>query len=224
MADLFKRFCQKDHFSDPNIIVHKNGKVSLAVDKKISLDIDFVVCVPQTSISSAKGFAAELNIPFCEDAITKSANINRTFILQNNEARQNACKKKFIYHPNLKGKKIYLIDDSIVRGNTLKTVVECLRNVGVSEIHVRIPSPPIISECFFGIDMSTKKELIAYNRTIEEISNILNIDSLMYLDVSSMKKAFCDNDNDHIQPDIQPDKQICTSCFTGKYDSELFDW
>jgi len=115
----------------------------------------------------------------------------------------------------LRNKRIYLIDDSIVRGNTLKSVVEHLRQCGVIEIHVRIPSPPIVSECYYGIDMSTKRELIAYNYNIEKMLEILDVDSLSYLNIDGMKKVFKKGDNE---------TNVCTSCFTGKYDNDILDW
>jgi amidophosphoribosyltransferase len=101
---------------------------------------------------------------------------------------------------------IYLIDDSIVRGNTLKSVIDKLLKYGVKEIHVRIPSPKIISECYFGIDMATKDELIGYNRTDKEISNIIGATTLKYIEVSSLKRVL--------------NHPICTSCFTGKYNKD----
>jgi amidophosphoribosyltransferase len=177
-----------------------------------------VICIPQTAISSARGFSSETNIPFIENAIVKSKLVNRTFILQNDEERQNACKKKFIYdRESLEGKDVYLIDDSIVRGNTLKIVVKELLDNNVKSVHIRIPSPPIVSECYFGIDMSTKAELIAYNCSVDEMVKMFKVDSLEYLTIPSMKKAFA-RGNDHNSDNV------CTSCFTGKYNSELLDW
>ena len=179
-------------------------------------DSQIVICVPQTSISSAKGFAARMNIPYV-DGIVKAVNANRTFILPNDNERMNACQKKFIYVDELlRNKRIYLVDDSIVRGNTLKSVVEHLRECGVIEIHVRIPSPPIVSECYYGIDMSTKKELLAYNHTIEKMMEILNVDSLAYLELERMKSVFSKGNNEN--------EIVCTSCFTGKYNAEILDW
>jgi amidophosphoribosyltransferase len=189
--------------------------LDLSIDEKSKKIPTIVVCVPQTSIASAKGFACKMNISYV-DGIIKADNANRTFILPNDDERLNACKKKFIYNEELlKGKRIYLIDDSIVRGNTLKSVVEHLRTCAVVEIHVRIPSPPIISECYYGIDMSTKKELLAYNHTVDKMIEILDVDSLTYLDIERMKKVFSKGDSE---------THVCTSCFTGKYDSELLDW
>lgn len=177
------------------------------------LSNSIVVCVPQTSIASAKGFAAEMEIPFDENAIVKNFSINRTFILPNDKARQDACEQKFIFSDDrLYGKNIYLIDDSIVRGNTLKSIVKKLKNCGVRTIHVRIPSPPIVSECYYGIDMSTKSELIAYKYSIEEMIKIFDVDSLIFISIENMKLAFGNNEN------------VCTSCFTGKYDDKLLDW
>ena len=185
-----------------------------------------VVCIPQTSISSAKGFSKMTNIPFIKQAITKSYKVNRTFILQNDEARQDACRRKFLYNKEiLEGKNVYLIDDSIVRGNTLKIVVKCLRECAVNSIHIRIPSPPIISECYFGIDMSTKKELIAYNHSIDEMLTIFDVDSLAYLTINGMKKAFSSDGNGNGNGNGEGEyDSVCTSCFTGKYDKQLLDW
>jgi amidophosphoribosyltransferase len=174
-----------------------------------------VACVPQTSIASAKGFAAEMGLPFVENAIVKNVDINRTFILPNDTARQEACEQKFIFSCDLlSGKIVYLIDDSIVRGNTLKSVVKKLRACGVAQIHVRIPSPPIVSECYYGIDMSTKSELIAYKYSIDEMIKILDVDSLIFISIERMKLAFGNTENE----------KVCTSCFTGKYDDKLLDW
>ena len=110
----------------------------------------------------------------------------------------------------LKDLNVYIIDDSIVRGNTLKTIVKQLKDIGVRQIHLRITSPPVISECYYGIDIPTKEELIAHNRKIPEIRNDFGVESLKYIDIKSMKKIFDDN--------------ICTSCFDGKYNKKLIDW
>lgn len=218
-----EQFCSFEHiyffrhnttYRGKNIreIRYRLGVELAKTEKHIVADV--VVCVPQTSIPNAEGFAQTLHLPFLSEAIVKKRKANRTFILPNNEARQNACNDKFIYDTNvLKGKKIYLIDDSIVRGNTLKSVAEKLWECGVKEIHVRIPSPQLISECYYGIDMSTKKELVAhkFSKSEVQIANYLDIDTLRHLDISGMTNVFS-TDN------------VCTSCFTGKYNKDLLDW
>ena len=171
-----------------------------------------VVPVPNTAIPYAKGFADASKLPYRE-YLVKNKNMHRTFILPTEKERKTACDKKFIYlKDKLNGKNIYLLDDSIVRGTTMSTIINKLKQCGVNEIHLRITSPPIRSECYFGIDMSTKKELIAHNKSIEEIRIKLGATSLTYLDIDTMKKTFGEN--------------TCTSCFTnnGNYDKKLLDW
>ena len=168
-----------------------------------------VLSIPNTAVPAAQGFANSTNLEY-HDHIVKNQNINRTFILPTNEERIDACHKKFIYSPILKDYNVYIIDDSIVRGNTLKAIIGQLREIGVRKIHLRIAAPPVISECYYGIDIPTKKELIGHNRTILEINEELGSTSLKYIDIESMKKIFDDN--------------VCTSCFDNKYNKKLVDW
>lgn len=169
-----------------------------------------VIGIPHTATPSAHGFASATQLEY-KDYIQKKDN-GRTFILPTNEERINACNSKFNYDNNLKDKNIYLIDDSIVRGNTMASIIRKLREIGVKKIHLRITSPPVISECYYGIDIPTKNELIAH-RQYQDIANIiteLDADSLIYLDIDVMKKIFGNN--------------VCTSCFTNDYDKNLLKW
>jgi amidophosphoribosyltransferase len=170
---------------------------------------DVVLYVPSTPLPSAYAYADTLKIPI-EDWIKKSGIVDRTFILPTQEARREAVQKKFIYDNQIKGKDIYLIDDSIVRGTTMKEIIRNLRKVGVNKIHLRSMSPPIIGTCYYGIDMASKEDLVANGKTIEEIRTELNVDTLRYMDINVLRKVLGDN--------------ICVSCFTGKYDSELLSW
>ena len=181
----------------------------LGLQEKNILRTAVVICIPNTAIASAKGFANAVNLEY-HDYIIKNKGSNRTFILPTNEERIKACNNKFNYSPLLKDLNVYIIDDSIVRGNTLKTIVKQLKDVGVRQIHLRITSPPVISECYYGIDIPTKEELIAYNKNNVEMRNDFEVESLKYIDIKSMKKIFDDN--------------ICTSCFDGKYNKKLIDW
>jgi len=104
-----------------------------------------------------------------------------------------------------------LVDDSLVRGNTLKILIEQCKSYGVKEVHIRIVSPPVISECYYGIDIPTKEELIASKMSVDEIKEYIGCDSLRYLDIKTMI-------------DILPNKNACTSCFTGNYNKSLLDW
>lgn len=174
---------------------------------------DMVICVPKTAIAGARGFAEALRIPFFDEYLIKKpkVKINRTFILPTNKERIEACQKKFEYNfKRMKGKRVYLVDDSIVRGNTMRTIIKNLRDGGIKEVHVAILSPPIVSECYYGIDMSTKDELIASNKETDEIAKELDVNSLRYLSIDTMKAVF--------------NIPVCTSCFDGKYDQDLLSW
>ena len=156
--------------------------IKLAEIEKIKYTNDYIVIgIPDTGIYYGKEYAKYLNLNY-KQYITKSKNSNRTFILPNEEERKKACLKKFNYDTiNLYNKKVIILDDSIVRGNVISAIINCLWDCKVSEIHVRIPCAPVIDRCRLGIDIPNKNELLAYNRTNEEIKNKLHINSLQYL-------------------------------------------
>lgn len=169
-----------------------------------------VTAIPNSSIPAAKGFASSIHIKY-DRLLVRNDTVKRTFILSNENERVNACNKKFDYMKDkIYGKSIYLVDDSIVRGTTTMTVIKNLRKLGASEVHMRIISPPIISPCYFGINMSTNTELIAHNNSISQIKDIINADSLKYISLDDMIDVLGGN--------------ICTSCFTGNYNKKLLDW
>ena len=175
------------------------------------LENSIVIPVVNTSIPYGNGFADAINVK-CKQYLIKKVNSGRTFILPTKNLRRVACDNKFdiINSHKLKNKNLYIVDDSIVRGTTLSSLVNKLKLLSPKSIHVRIMSPQVISPCYFGIDMSTTKELLAYNKTDDQIKEILNIDSIKYMNMNTMKLILGNN--------------ICTSCFTGKYNEELFSW
>jgi amidophosphoribosyltransferase len=168
-----------------------------------------VVAMPNTAIPGAEAFASTLSLPYYP-YIQKNRGSTRTFILSTNEQRINACKRKFNYSDDLKGKTIYLVDDSIVRGNTLQTVIKQLKDHGVNQIHIRITSPPVISPCYYGIDIPTYEELIADKKTIQEICKSLGGDSLNYLSIDDLKSCLR--------------RGVCVSCFSDEHEQQLLDW
>lgn len=209
------QFCSLEYFyfMKPSSI-NSNTKIEdirfqlgfqMGIEEQNIIPESIVCAIPNTSIPAAKGFAAGSQLPYLP-LITKRAKSGRTFILPTDEERYLACKRKFKFSEELKDKIIYLIDDSIVRGNTVKTLLEMINSYQVKEIHLRITAPPIISECYYGIDIPTKQELIAHqcNHNIELIRENLGVQSLKYIDINEMKKIF--------------NKPVCTSCFTNKYD------
>lgn len=158
-----------------------------------------VVCLPNTAISCAEGFSEATGVQFKKDWIQKWKN-DRTFILPDNYLRISACRKAFMIDKAIEGKDIYLLDDSIVRGNTMTAIIEQLRQNGVGKIHVRICSPPIVETCQYGIDIPSRTELIAHGRTVREICSIIGADSLTYLPRSTVEDVSC---------------RGCTQCFGG---------
>jgi amidophosphoribosyltransferase len=183
----------------------------LGTQEKDILDQSFILAIPNSSIAGSTGFAHAIKKKY-KKYILKSKTIDRTFILPTNEERKIACDNKFTLHKKHKmtNKNIYIVDDSIVRGNTLKSLVMKIKKTNPQSIHLRIISPPIISPCYYGIDFPSSQELIAYQKTIEEIKKELDVDSLKYLDLDSMTQVF--------------GHSACTSCFTGIYNKKLLDW
>lgn len=172
-------------------------------------DADVVTGIPDSSISAAIGYAEECGLPY-EMGVIKNRYIGRTFIQPSQELRDQGVKMKLSPVKGVvKGKKIVLIDDSIVRGTTTKRIVRLLKEAGALEVHVRISSPRIVNPCYYGIDMLSRKELIAANYTNEEIAEIVDADSVEYLTSEGLEQAIIK------QKSIN--QGICTACMTGDY-------
>jgi len=169
-----------------------------------------VIPIPRTSKPYGLGFAKATNLNY-QEYILKKKQANRTFILPTNEERIKACGNKFMYDiVNLKDKTVYIIDDSIVRGNTMRCIVNKLKELQVKKIHIRIMAPIIISQCYYGIDMPTKEELIGHHYDIDGITTFLGCTTLKYVSLELIKKVY-GNDK-------------CYSCFTDKHNSKLLDF
>lgn len=167
-----------------------------------------VVGSPNTAIPSAKEYANVLKLNYQQVIVKKDK--KRTFILPNNEDRIKSCNNKFKIIDDITNKDIILVDDSLVRGNTLKSLIILLRQYNVKSIHIRIASPPVKYPCFFGIDIPTSNELIAYNKSIDRIKKEMNVDSLHYIKLEVFKEYMGDN--------------FCMGCFDGIYNKELLEW
>lgn len=190
-----------------HVLVHsvryKSGEL-LAEESPVKADL--VAAIPDSGTSSALGFATKSGIPFGE-ALIKNRYIGRTFIQPEQHIREQGVKLKFNPMSQIvKNKRIVIVDDSIVRGTTMKKIVEVLRKVGVREIHLRICSPPIRWPCFFGVDTPERKQLIAAKKSVSEIRKYIAADSLEYLSLDGLIKA-----------SRQDKSKLCTACFTGKY-------
>ena len=177
----------------------------LAQDSPV--DADLVVGVPESGNPAAQGYAMESGIPY-GTAFIKNSYVGRTFIKPKQSSRESSVRIKLnVLKESVAGKRIIMIDDSIVRGTTSGRIVSMLREAGAKEVHVRISSPPFLWPCYFGTDIPAREQLIAYNRTLEDIRQVLGADSLGYLKVERLDELV----------DGLP---ICKGCFTGEYPME----
>lgn len=178
-------------------------------------EADVVIGVPDSSISAAIGYAEAMSIPY-EIGLIKNRYVGRTFIQPSQSLREQGVKMKLSpVRAIVEGKRVIMVDDSIVRGTTSRRIVNMLREAGASEVHVRISSPPIKNPCFYGIDTSTSEELIASDKSVEEIREIIGADSLSFLSNEGLLNAIG-------RPDTDENKGQCMACFTGKYPTEIY--
>ena len=178
--------------------------------KEHPVDADVVIGVPDSGLDAAQGYAEESGIPYGMGFI-KNRYIARTFIQPTQGQRENAVNMKLhVVSSVVKGKRVIMVDDSIVRGTTSARIVKLLRDGGATEVHVRVSAPPFISPCYFGTDIDSKQNLIACQMNLEEICKSIGADSLGYLSVDGVKKMASDADCD-----------FCTGCFTEKYPAPI---
>jgi amidophosphoribosyltransferase len=190
-------------------IRHKMGQ-QLAQEGPVKADM--VISVPDSGTPAAIGYSAASKIPYGEGLI-KNRYVGRTFIQPTQEIREVGVKVKLNpLRDVINGKRLIVVDDSIVRGNTSKKVVQMLYSAGAKEIHMRISSPPLLYPCYYGIDMATKKEFLANHRTLEDIRKYLNVDSLRYLSIEGLVKAIG-----------EPKDKFCFACFNGDYPVPVSD-
>ena len=174
--------------------------------REYPVEADLVIPTPESGTPAAIGYAQESGIPFGH-GLVKNAYVGRTFIQPSQTIRQRGIRLKLNpLREVIQGKRIIVVDDSIVRGNTQRALVQMLREAGALEIHVRISSPPIMWPCFYGVDFATRAELIANGIGVEDVRNSIGADSLGYLTKDGMVAATG-----------QQEKELCTACFTGKY-------
>ena len=177
----------------------------LAMDSPV--DADLVVGVPESGNAAALGYALESGIPY-GTAFVKNSYVGRTFIKPKQSSRESSVRVKLnVLREAVNGKRVIMIDDSIVRGTTSDRIVKMLRDAGATEVHVRISSPPFLWPCYFGTDIPEREQLIAYNRTIDDICKVIGADSLGYLEIRRLEE-------------LSEGLPICKGCFTGKYPLE----
>jgi amidophosphoribosyltransferase len=183
----------------------------LAIESGVEADL--VVPVPDSGVTAALGYAAESGIPF-NFGLIRNHYVGRTFIEPEQRVRDFGVKLKLNPVRNLlEGKRIILIDDSIIRGTTSRKIVRMVRSAGAKEVHLRISCPPTISPCYYGVDTPNKQDLIAANFSVEEIRQFIEADSLAYLSLEGLEQA-CDGGEGN---------RFCTACYTGNYPTQWVD-
>src|SRR5712671_187353 len=181
--------------------------------REAPVEADLVVPVPDSGVTAAVGYAAESGLPF-RFALIRNHYVGRTFIEPRQTVRDFGVKLKLNpVRSLLQGNRVVLIDDSIVRGTTSRKIVRMIRNAGAKEIHMRISSPPTVGPCYYGVDTPSKKQLIAANKSVDEIRDYIGADSLAYLSLEGLKKACGEGAN----------ISYCSACYTGKYPTEIID-
>ncbi|MFL5914775.1 MAG: amidophosphoribosyltransferase [Gaiellaceae bacterium] len=192
------------------IEVH-NARVRMGerLAQEAPVDADLVLPIPDSGTPAAIGFARALGLPFSEGLI-KNRYVQRTFIQPDQELRRQGIKLK--YHPvaEVAGKRVVAVDDSIVRGNTTRAIVQMLFDAGATEVHLRVSSPPVIGQCFYGIDLADPSEMIASTRTVEEVREHVGATSLAYLSHDGLVEAT-----------RRPASALCRACLTGDYPTEV---
>jgi amidophosphoribosyltransferase len=203
-------FARPDSVLDGSSVYNVRLNIGKALSKEFPADADVVMPVPDSAITAAIGFSRESGLGYGE-GLLKNRYVGRTFIMPTQEERETSVRLKMNpIRSELEGKSIVLVDDSIVRGTTSKSLVKVLREAGAKEIHLRVGCPPIISPCYYGIAMATKKELIASDKDVEDIRKTLGVDSLGYLSLESLIECIGIEDGN-----------LCVGCLTGEYPTEL---
>lgn len=200
------------YLARPDSVIHGRSVHSsrLAMGRALArehpVDADMVMATPESGTPAAIGYAQESRIPFGQ-GLMKNSYVGRTFIQPTQALRQRGIRLKLNpLHDQIDGKRLIVVDDSIVRGNTQRALVEMLREAGAAEVHVRISCPPIMWPCFYGIDFATRDELIAATRDVDAVRRSIGADTLGYLSMDALVAAT-----------EQPEDELCRACFTGEY-------
>ncbi len=220
-----RRFCIFEHiyFSRPDSLVEGQSvyesrkRIGAELARESHVDADVVIPVPDSGVPAAIGYALEAAIPF-ELGIIRNHYVGRTFIEPGQQIRNLGVKLKHnANRSSLTGKRVILVDDSIVRGTTSVKIVEMVRAAGATEVHMRIAAPPTSHSCFYGIDTPERSELLAAQMDLAHMAEHIGVDSLAYITIDGLYRAMGENGRDPEQP------QFCDACFTGDYPTTLSD-
>src|SRR5947199_3056761 len=199
-------FARPDSRMNGTVLQVARAKMGEILWREAPVAADVVIPVPDSGNPAARGLARAAGLPQ-DDGFIKNRYVARTFIQPGQELRKQGLRLKFNPLPEVVGgKRLVVVDDSIVRGNTTRQIVRMLRDAGAAEIHMRISAPPIKHPCHYGIDMSTREEMVAHGRTVEEVAAELDCDSLHYLSLAGVYEAVGQSRETH-----------CDACFSGEY-------
>ncbi|MEE0346203.1 MAG: amidophosphoribosyltransferase, partial [Adlercreutzia sp.] len=200
-------FARPDSVLDGQSVYQARRAMGRILADEAPVEADLVLGVPDSGVPAALGYSEASGIPFA-DGIVKNRYVGRTFIQPTQAMRQLGIRLKLNPLPSvITGKRLVVIDDSIVRGNTSKKLVQMLRDAGAAEVHLRIVSPEVLWPCFYGIDTDTREQLIAANMTLEEMNDWIGSDSLAFISLDGLRASLADAGHDG----------FCTACFTGDY-------
>ncbi len=203
-------FARPDSVIDGEVVYNARRRMGSVLAREAPIEADIVLGVPDSGIPPALGYALESGIPYC-DGIVKNRYVGRTFIQPTQEMRQMGIRIKLNPLPSvIAGKRLVVIDDSIVRGNTSKKLVEMLRQAGAAEVHLRIVSPEIMWPCYYGIDTDTQEQLISANASRDEVCDFIGCDSLAFITLEGLRSAIRSQHH-----------SFCEACFTGEYPTLL---
>jgi amidophosphoribosyltransferase len=208
----FVYFARPDSVLQERTVYEARRYQGMALARTAPVEADMVIGVPDSGIPGAVGYAQGSGIPYGE-GLVKNRYVGRTFISPTQSIRQQGIRMKLnpLRHI-IKGQRIVVVDDSIVRGNTSKKLVQLLRDAGATEVHMRLTSPPVVWPCFYGIDTDSQDQLIAATHSVDEIAEFIGVDSLAYLPL-----------DDLIASTGRPAEEFCSACFSGEYPIEVPD-
>ncbi|MFT6332038.1 MAG: amidophosphoribosyltransferase [Lentimonas sp.] len=210
-------FARPDSFLENKSVYQMRKNIGVQLAKEAIIEADVVVPVPDSGVPAAIGYAQESKIPF-ELGIIRNHYVGRTFIEPSDKIRHFGVKLKHNANTEvIKGKRVILVDDSIVRGTTSKKIVQMVRDAGAKEVFMLIASPPTVDSCFYGVDTPDKKDLMAANHDLEQMARLIGVDKLAYISIDGLYKAVGEGKRDVDNP------QYCDACFTGDYPIRLTD-
>ena len=198
-------FARPDSLLDGTGVHAARVRMGERLAEEAPVDADLVMPIPDSGTPAAIGFAKRSGLPY-EEGLIKNRYVGRTFIEPDQALRRQGIKLKFNPLAEIEGRRLVVVDDSIVRGNTMRALVEMLQTAGAAEVHVRISSPPVVSPCFYGIDMADEDELAAAHRSVDEMREHVGATSLSYLTLEGMQWAT-----------RLPEEAVCRACFTRRY-------